>query len=220
MHASYLSLALLAIGATAAPSSPSPGGKDAFGSFPFMPVGSSSVEDEDEGFGNPVPAAMAAMQMAESVQASSYSHKVLAAQSTPAPTAPAAPAMVTPTAAAKENLLPAVHSNHIPAMGNSDPSLPMPVAASPTSHALQATPEPTQAHHVLMESMSFSTHVVASHSTHAMVRPSKASATPAKHSASASASASPTATKAASPLGPLGSLLGGLPMFNGLLGRH
>lgn len=273
MHASYLSLALLAVGATAAPSRPTPGGKDAFGSFPFMPMGPSGMEDEDNGFENPVPAAMEAMQMAESVQASSYHAKAQAAQSTSAPAAPAAtemapvaqrpepsmqrpataPAVATPTAAAKEDLIPekgdifsgwkepnneampassAIHSNPIPAMGNLVPSLPMPVAASPTSHAIQATPMSTQApvDHMVMQSqsmhMSFSTHVVAFHPTHAMARPSKASATPgAAHgtpssSASASASASPTPSKAASPLGPLGGLLGGLPLFSGLLGRR
>lgn len=72
MHTSYLSLAVLAIGATAAPSFPKPNGDPFAGSFPFFPSGSSSESDEDSGLSNPVPAYMAAMQAVQSAQQGAY----------------------------------------------------------------------------------------------------------------------------------------------------
>ena len=65
MHISYVSLAIFAIGAVAAPSYPRPDAdSNVFGSFPFMPMGSSAVDDDDS-MENPVPVAMAAFVAAE-----------------------------------------------------------------------------------------------------------------------------------------------------------
>lgn len=72
MHTSYLSLAVFALGAAAAPSFPKPNGDPFAGSFPFFPTGSSSASDEDSGLSNPVPAYMAAMEAVQSAQNGAY----------------------------------------------------------------------------------------------------------------------------------------------------
>lgn len=72
MHPSYVSLAIMAVGAAAAPSYPKPNGQsDPFNTYPFMSGSSSAVEDDD-GMDNSVPAYMEAMQLAESAQGGNY----------------------------------------------------------------------------------------------------------------------------------------------------
>lgn len=70
------------MGAAAVPNMPKAAGNPFEGSFPFMPSGSSSVQD-DAGMSNPVPAYMAAMQAVEEARAGAYNN--------PAPTQQAAP---------------------------------------------------------------------------------------------------------------------------------
>ncbi|KAJ5370564.1 uncharacterized protein N7496_006656 [Penicillium cataractarum] len=82
MHTSYVSLVVFAMGAAAVPNLPKAAGNPFEGSFPFMPSGSSSVEDGDS-MSNPVPAYMAAMQAVEEAQAGEYNN--------PAPTQQAVP---------------------------------------------------------------------------------------------------------------------------------
>ncbi|KAF4765133.1 hypothetical protein N7455_004484 [Penicillium solitum] len=93
MHVSYISLALFAIGAIAAPAAPSgpaaakPSNDfgDVTGGFPFNPTGSSSIEDNSDGFDD-FPSALDAMHQAlaekqksaEAAAHSSTTHAVLA----------------------------------------------------------------------------------------------------------------------------------------------
>lgn len=93
MHVSYISLALFAIGAIAAPAAPSgpaaakPSNDfgDVAGGFPFNPTGSSSIEDNSDGFDD-FPSALDAMHQAlaekqksaEAAAHASTTHAVLA----------------------------------------------------------------------------------------------------------------------------------------------
>lgn len=95
MHTSYLSLAVFALGTTAAPSFPKPNGDPFAGSFPFFPSGSSTQSDEDSGLSNPVPAYMAAMQAVQSAQMGAY----YTPQSTPAAVAKPQHQQIAPAAA-------------------------------------------------------------------------------------------------------------------------
>ncbi|CEJ58845.1 hypothetical protein PMG11_07491 [Penicillium brasilianum] len=72
MHTSYVSLAVFAMGAAAVPNMPKTPSNPFEGSFPFMPSGAST--GDDDGMSNPVPAYMAAMQTVEEVQTGSYSN--------------------------------------------------------------------------------------------------------------------------------------------------
>jgi hypothetical protein len=90
MHISYLSLAVFALSAAAAPSFPKPDGDPFAGGFPYLSSGSSAVSDEDEGMSDPVPAYMAAMEAVESVKYGSNapqptSHVPQMQQASPAP---------------------------------------------------------------------------------------------------------------------------------------
>lgn len=87
MHTSYVSLAVFAMGAAAVPNMPKADGNPFEGSFPFMPTGISSVDDDD-GMSNPVPAYMAAMQAVESAQAGAYNQPVQPKPVEPKPAAP------------------------------------------------------------------------------------------------------------------------------------
>ncbi|KAJ5401611.1 uncharacterized protein N7487_007507 [Penicillium crustosum] len=93
MHFSYISLAFFAIGAIAAPAAPSgPAASkpskdfgDVAGGFPFNPTGSSSIEDNNDGFDD-FPSALDAMHQAlaekqksaEAAAHASTTHPVLA----------------------------------------------------------------------------------------------------------------------------------------------
>lgn len=106
MLASYVSLAVFAMGATAIPNMPSANGNPFEGSFPFMPSGSSSVEDDD-GMSNPVPAYMAAMQAVEQAQAGTYNNPTPIQQAAPSlmpfqPATPVAEPALEPAAQALE----------------------------------------------------------------------------------------------------------------------
>lgn len=179
MHTSYLSLAVFALGAAAAPSFPKPNGDPFAGSFPFFPPGSSSTSDEDGGLSDPVPAYMAAMEAVHSAQAGAYS----------TPESTNAPVTVPPVPA----------SHH--AMQTPMPEHKKPMAAASSSHPTQAmmssfiskaSPTPT---HRPMQSMGIHEGHVSSSKLHAT--PSS-SATP-----SASASAVPSSNPGLFGLGPV-----------------
>lgn len=83
MHTSYVSLAVFAMGAAAVPNMPKPGSNPFDGStFPFMPSGTSAVEDDD-GMSNPVPAYMAAMEAVEESQGGAYNNPTPIQQAAP-----------------------------------------------------------------------------------------------------------------------------------------
>ncbi|KAJ5677808.1 uncharacterized protein N7477_003441 [Penicillium maclennaniae] len=95
MHTSYLSLAVFALAAVAAPSMSKPNSDPFANSFPFITSGSSSVTDgDDDGMSNSIPSYMEAMEAVESARGGSYN--------TPQPTSHAAPQMLqVPSPAAK-----------------------------------------------------------------------------------------------------------------------
>ncbi|KAJ5243082.1 uncharacterized protein N7469_001409 [Penicillium citrinum] len=81
MHGSYISLAVMAVGAAAAPSMPkSDMSSDPFSSFPFMSDTTAAVEDDD-GMDNPIPAYMEAMQIAQSAQSGDFNSAPASSQS-------------------------------------------------------------------------------------------------------------------------------------------
>jgi len=81
MHGSYISLAVMAVGAAAAPSMPkSDMSSDPFSSFPFMSDTTAAVEDDD-GMDNPIPAYMEAMQIAQSAQSGNFNSAPASTQS-------------------------------------------------------------------------------------------------------------------------------------------
>ncbi|KAJ5587586.1 uncharacterized protein N7459_003351 [Penicillium hispanicum] len=154
MHSSYLSLAILAVGATAAPNYPKPDAdEDSFNSFPFMASGSSSMDDEDDGLENPVPVAMEAMIAAQSSQAYSYAppqpaptHAVVATpaiQNFPAPTSdldvePSTPAFLSFPATPS---IPDVAEQYTPVPKSTTLSIPDFLAQYTPPAAKSATPE-------------------------------------------------------------------------------
>ena len=106
MLTSYVSLAVFAMGAAAIPNMPSADGNPFEGTFPFIPTGSSSVEN-DEGMSNPVPAYMAAMQAVEQAQAGTYNNPTSIQQAAPLsmpfhPATPVAEPALEPAAQALE----------------------------------------------------------------------------------------------------------------------
>lgn len=198
MHTSYLSLAVFAIGATAAPSFPKPSGDPFAGSFPFFPSGSSSQSDEDSGLSNPVPAYMAAMEAVQSAQHGAYntpqpSHAPNVAEELPEATN--APVTITPIQAAPPTPMTGPSSSR-PLIN------PTPTPVMMSSFVSMASPSPT---HRPVHSMGI-------HEGH--LSSSKASATP-------SSSATPTPSPAASPdpglLG-LGPMVESVPLLGPMLG--
>ncbi|CAG8927529.1 unnamed protein product [Penicillium salamii] len=190
MHASYISLALFAIGAIAAPSVPKPssGFGDMAGGFPFNPSGSSSVQDPDsDGFDNPFPAAMQALEQAESAQ------------------------VATPTTSATHAAM--VKATHAPMSFPAPAVSQAPVAAPAPAKAAKASPS-------AMSSASHGhVHPSAAPSAKPSAKPSSAKPSSAKASSSASPSSSAAPSpSAAAPAGPLGDLVQGLPLVGGLVG--
>lgn len=127
MHTSYVSLAVFAMGAAAVPDMPKANGNPFEGSFPFMPTGSSSVEDDD-GMSNPVPAYMAAMQAVEQAQAGAYNNPTPIQQAAPSsmpfhPETPVAQPAPEPAAQPVEQM-----SQPVP-----QPEMAQPVAPKPES---------------------------------------------------------------------------------------
>lgn len=83
MLTSYVSLAVFAMGAAAIPGNMPSADRNPFeGSYPFIPAGSSSVQD-DEGMSNPVPAYMVAMEAVEKAQAGTYNNPTPIQQAAP-----------------------------------------------------------------------------------------------------------------------------------------
>ncbi|CAG8897656.1 unnamed protein product [Penicillium egyptiacum] len=158
MHVSYISLAFLAIGAIAAPAAPKPDNEfgDIAGGFPFNTVGSSSIEDTDEGFDDSFPSALDAMhqalaqkqQSAQSAQLASTSHPLVAKPTKAHPTAnfPAPVVSQAPSQAA-----PVV--SQAPVISQDDPAptipttshavIPTPAKSSSASPSSSATPSPS-----------------------------------------------------------------------------
>ncbi|KAJ5250816.1 hypothetical protein N7489_001226 [Penicillium chrysogenum] len=142
MHVSYISLAFFAVGAIAAPAAPKP---DEFGDitsgFPFNTVGSSSIEDSDEGFDDSFPSALDAMhqalaqkqQSAQSVQFASTSHPLMAKPTKAHPTANF-PAPIVSQAPTLSQAAPAI--SQAPVISKAEPTHALPA----TSHAVIPTP--------------------------------------------------------------------------------
>ncbi|KGO78207.1 hypothetical protein PITC_034220 [Penicillium italicum] len=124
MHVSYISLAFFAIGAIAAPAAPvapaAPKPSNNFGgvtgSYPFNPTGSSSIEDNDDGFDD-FPSALDAMNQAlaekqksaQSALHASTTHPVVAKPTSvhgvaefPAPVVSQAPTLSHPSGVASQ----------------------------------------------------------------------------------------------------------------------
>jgi hypothetical protein len=208
MHVSYISLAFFTIGAIAAPAAPKPDSfGDITGGFPFNPTGSSTVEDSDDGFDNPFPAAMKAMEQAQAAK-----------QSADATATPTHAAMAKPEAA-DIDAPPAVPA--VPAV-NAEPTHPAVHKPAPTHAAVAAPtsfPDPivsqapaiskAQAPVISQAPAPTPSHTATPTTSHAVIPSSKSgSATP-------SSSATPSPSAAA---GPLGSLVEGVPLVGGLVG--
>lgn len=132
MHTSYLSLAVFALGAAAAPSFPKPNGDPFAGSFPFFPSGSSSSSDEDSGLSNPVPAYMAAMEAVQSAQSGAYNTpKPTQAAVAKPPSQPAAPESESHSHKAMSEALPTNAPETVAPM--------MPTPATPSLHVVMET---------------------------------------------------------------------------------
>lgn len=149
MHTSYLSLAVFALTAAAAPSFPKPNSDPFAGSFPFSAPGSSSVADgDDDSMGNAVPAYMDAMDAVQSAKAGAYytsqstSHAAPQMQHTPAPKPEHHAPKVQSEPETEETLpLPDPVAND-PVPKNPIPTIPpAPVAPPKSSH--QIKPHPT-----------------------------------------------------------------------------
>lgn len=142
MHTSYVSLAVFAMGAAAVPNMPKPGGNPFDGStFPFMPSGSSAVEDDD-GMSNPVPAYMAAMEAVEQAQGGAYNNPTPIQQAAPSsmpfrPETPIAQVAPEPAAQPVEEAL-----QTAPMPEKAQPAQPMPVTPKPASDDNQAFDAP------------------------------------------------------------------------------
>ncbi|KAJ5782302.1 hypothetical protein N7457_004076 [Penicillium paradoxum] len=139
MHVSYISLALFAVGAIAAPAAPKPDGDMTTG-FPFNPSGSSTVQDSDDGFDSPFPVVMHALEQAQSSKQSGHPSPTQGAGKPDAP--PIHAAMASNMAASTQNA----------------PSFPAPVASqAATSKApkfshipmISGTPVATPSHAVI-----------------------------------------------------------------------
>ncbi|CAG8158741.1 unnamed protein product [Penicillium olsonii] len=192
MHASYISLAFFAIGAIAAPSVPKPSSMgDMAGGFPFNPSGSSSVEDPDsDGFDNPFPQAMQALEQVQSAQAeqptptqAAFAKPTHAAMSFPAPAVSQAPvAAPAPIVSAKAS------PSAVPSSRGLFHSSAKPSAKPSAQPSAQPAAEPS-------------------------AKPSAAKASTTPHSSSATPSPS-----ASAPAGPLGELVHGIPVVGGLIG--
>ncbi|CAG8251874.1 unnamed protein product [Penicillium nalgiovense] len=142
MHVSYISLAFFAVGAIAAPAAPKPDEfGDITGGFPFNTVGSSSIEDSDEGFGDSFPSALDAMnqalvqkqQTAQSIQFASTSHPV-APKPTKAHAVANFPAPAVSQATSLSQAAPVV--SQAPVISKAEPTHALPA----TSHAVIPNP--------------------------------------------------------------------------------
>ncbi|EPS32307.1 hypothetical protein PDE_07267 [Penicillium oxalicum 114-2] len=122
MHATYLSLAALAVAVAAIPEVPIPSGNPFEGSYPFIAPGSSAVEDGD-GF---TPAYEAAMQAIEIVHAASYSKSVSANMAASRPTSSSSKA--TPIKPIDQQAESTGASQHKSPSGGSSMATPIPTA--------------------------------------------------------------------------------------------
>ncbi|KAK4865744.1 hypothetical protein LT330_009177 [Penicillium expansum] len=164
MHVSYISLAFFAIGTIAAPAAPvapavpkpSNDFGDVIGRFPFNPTGSSTIDDNDDGFDD-FPSALDAMHQAlaekqksaEAAQLASTTHAVLAKPTSthgvtnfPAPVVSQASTLSHPTPFASQ---PPVISKAAPTdlPTPSHGVIPTPVGGSSASPSSSATPSPS-----------------------------------------------------------------------------
>ncbi|CAI7619126.1 unnamed protein product [Penicillium bialowiezense] len=219
MHASYLTVAFLAIGAIAAPAAPKPadgGFGQMTGSFPFNPTGpSSSEESGDDGFDNPFPQAMQALEQAETAETSSAASHVAMAE----PTLPSKPKAEASSVIPDTPKIPYVkaeptHSVHklhpTPTSSVTKPSVESHVAA-PT-HAAMSFPAPLVSQGPAAAPTPAVSEPAMPSSSHSLIRAQgkSSSATP-----TSSATPSPSAS---APAGPLGGLLEGLPLVGGMVG--